>query len=43
MGSNAAWWNAVSAEMLNNIQGKIHAGALRYYDEAGIPVAASNR
>jgi TRAP transporter TAXI family solute receptor len=43
MGSNAAWWNAVSTEMLNNIHGKVHAGALRYYDEAGVPVAASNR
>lgn len=43
MGSNAAWWNAVSAEMLSNIQGKIHPGALRYYDEVGVPVAASNR
>jgi len=43
MGSNAAWWNAVSGAMLENVHGKIHAGALRYYDEAGIPVADSNR
>jgi hypothetical protein len=29
--------------MLTNIYGKIHAGALRYYDEAGINVPVANR
>jgi hypothetical protein len=29
--------------MLSNVYGKIHAGALRYYDEAGITVPAANR
>lgn len=37
------WWNGVSGKMLTNIYGKIHAGALRYYDEAGINVPAANR
>jgi TRAP transporter TAXI family solute receptor len=43
MGSNAAWWNAVSTDMLSNVHGKIHAGALRYYDEAGVSIPDSNR
>ena len=37
------WWNGVSGKMLTNIYGKIHAGALRYYDEAGINVPVANR
>ena len=37
------WWNGVSGKMLTNIYGKIHAGALRYYDEAGINVPSANR
>jgi len=43
MGANAAWWNGVSAAMLSNVQGKIHPGALRYYDEAGVEVPDANR
>jgi TRAP transporter TAXI family solute receptor len=38
MGAGAAWWNGVSAELLSNISGKIHPGALRYYQEAGMAV-----
>jgi TRAP transporter TAXI family solute receptor len=38
MGADAAWWNGVSGDMLSNIYGKLHPGALKYYDEAGIPV-----
>lgn len=38
MGKNNAWWNGVSGKMLGNITSKIHPGALRYYDEAGIEV-----
>jgi TRAP transporter TAXI family solute receptor len=38
LGAEAAWWNGVSGEMLSNIYGKIHPGALKYYDEAGIAV-----
>ena len=43
MGKTFPWWNGVSGKMLTNIYGKIHAGALRYYDEAGINVPAANR
>lgn len=43
MGANAAWWNAVSGALLTNVHGKIHPGALRYYDEAGIAVPDANR
>jgi TRAP transporter TAXI family solute receptor len=43
MGKAFPWWNGVSGKMLTNIYGKIHAGALRYYDEAGINVPAANR
>ncbi len=35
LGKNAAWWNAVSPELLKNVYGKIHPGALKYYDEIG--------
>jgi len=43
MGTNAAWWNGVSGELLSNIEGKIHSGALKFYDESGIKVADTNR
>ena len=39
MGESSAWWNAVSGAMLENIAGKIHPGAVRYYKEAGVPLA----
>jgi uncharacterized protein len=38
LGKAAAWWNAVSADMLVNVYGKLHPGALEYYDEVGIAV-----
>ena len=41
MGAGAAWWNGVSAAMLENITGKIHPGALRYYKEANMSVPAT--
>ncbi len=43
MSANAAWWNGVSSAMLSNVHGKIHPGALRYYDETGAEVADANR
>jgi len=43
MGVNAAWWNGVSGALLSNVEGKIHSGAIKYYDESGITVADSNR
>lgn len=41
MGADAAWWNGVSADLLANIEGEIHPGALRYYEEAGMKVPGS--
>ena len=39
MGDSSAWWNAVAPELLENVTGKIHPGALRYYRETGAPLA----
>ena len=33
MAETNAWWGGVSAEMLSNVYGKLHPGALRYYQE----------
>lgn len=39
MGKGAAWWNGVSFDMLKNISGRIHPGALKYYTEMGASLA----
>ncbi len=36
MGDSAAWWNGVSGALLENVHGKLHPGAVRYYQEAGV-------
>lgn len=41
MAQSNAWWGGVSTEMLNNIYGKLHPGALRYYQEQGVAVPES--
>ena len=38
MSKSAAWWGGVGGEMLANVHGKLHPGAVKYYDEAGIKV-----
>lgn len=43
MGQTAAWWKGVTPDMLANIPGKIHPGALRYYEENNFPISAANR
>ena len=43
MGYDAGWWNGVSAGMLSNITTKMHPGAVKYYDEAGISVPEGTR
>ncbi len=43
MAKSAAWWKGVTLKMLENVYGKIHDGALRYYDEIGVSVPAANR
>jgi TRAP transporter TAXI family solute receptor len=39
----AAWWQGVDAGLLATIDGKIHPGALKYYDEVGMAVTEANR
>jgi len=39
MADTSPWWNGVSSEMLANIGGKIHPGAVKYYLEAGVKLA----
>lgn len=43
MAGGAPWWSGVTPAMLDNIEGRIHAGALRYYQEIGAPVADRHR
>ena len=43
MGETAPWWKGVTPQMLANIPGKIHPGALRYYQENGFALTAANR
>jgi len=39
MADTSPWWNGVNSEMLANIGGKIHPGAVKYYQEAGVKLA----
>ncbi len=41
LGASAAWWNGVTPAMLKNIRGKLHPGAVKYYEEAGVSVPDS--
>ncbi len=43
MADSAAWWAAINADMLANINTEIHAGAIRYYEEAGVSLEAHHR
>ncbi|MBP3128208.1 TAXI family TRAP transporter solute-binding subunit [Thalassospira sp. ER-Se-21-Dark] len=43
MGESSSWWNGVNPEMLANITGKMHPGALRYYDEVGFSIRDDQR
>jgi len=43
MAATAPWWNGVTPEMLANIPGKIHPGAVRYYREKGFPLSTANQ
>lgn len=38
MAEDAAWWGGITHDMIGNIAGTLHPGALRYYDEAGIEI-----
>lgn len=39
MAATAAWWAAVSPDMLNNISTEIHPGAIKLYNEKNIPLS----
>lgn len=43
MGEAAAWWNGVNDGLMENITGKIHPGALRYYTEVGFPLTDAQK
>ncbi|MEM9061119.1 MAG: TAXI family TRAP transporter solute-binding subunit [Pseudomonadota bacterium] len=43
MGADAAWWNGVNAGLMENITGKIHPGAVRYYEEAGVALTDAQK
>ena len=36
MGDVSAWWNAVTPELLSNINTALHPGAVKYYKEIGV-------
>ncbi len=38
MGNDAAWWNGVNEGLMENITGKIHPGAIKYYQEIGFTI-----
>lgn len=43
MAGTAPWWAGVDADMLANINGKIHPGAVRYYTEAGLALTDAQK
>jgi TRAP transporter TAXI family solute receptor len=43
MGEEAPWWNGVDQALMANITGKIHPGAARYYEEAGIELTDAQK
>jgi len=43
LGKDTAWWNGVTPKMLENVYGKLHPGALKYYDEINADVPAGLR
>lgn len=38
MAASAPWWAGVDEGLMANIAGRIHPGAIRYYQEAGVPL-----
>lgn len=41
MSASASWWNAVDENLLVNIKGQIHPGAVKYYNEVGFSMTAA--
>ncbi|HSH48303.1 MAG TPA: TAXI family TRAP transporter solute-binding subunit [Halomonas sp.] len=38
MAEESPWWGGITHDMIGNIVGTLHPGAVRYYDEAGIEI-----
>lgn len=43
MGENAPWWDGVSEALLANITGKLHPGAIKYYQEIGYKISDTQK
>jgi len=43
MGEAAPWWNGVDEALMANIKGKIHPGAVRFYEEAGFTLTEDQK
>lgn len=43
LGENAPWWNGVNEGLMGTIEGTIHPGAQRYYEEAGIALTDAQK
>ena len=43
LSETSPWWQGVDPVMLSNIEGKIHPGAVRYYEEAGIALGDAQK
>ena len=43
MAKAAAWWGGVDTGLMSNISGKIHPGAIRYYEETGITLSDAQK
>ncbi|MHA7851693.1 TAXI family TRAP transporter solute-binding subunit [Roseovarius sp.] len=43
MAQSAPWWTGVDTGLMENITGKIHPGAVRYYEEAGIALTDAQK
>lgn len=38
MAEESPWWGGITHDMIGNVAGTLHPGAVRYYDEAGIEI-----
>ncbi|MBN8412966.1 TAXI family TRAP transporter solute-binding subunit [Halomonas denitrificans] len=43
MAKTSPWWQAISPQMLANLEGPLHPGALRYYEESGVQIPDAQR
>ena len=43
LGETSPWWQGVDLAMLDTIEGKLHPGAVRYYEEAGVALSDTQK